>query len=87
MCHFYSISPFDLNSLEVSEIYSLIECIDVIEAQQMLRDMKVSDFPNMKPEHRGKIHRDLYKRAYPVKIKESRKSLNIEDIAKVLNEV
>lgn len=53
----------------------------------MLRDMKVSDFPNMKPEHRGKIHRDLYKRAYPVKIKESRKSLNIEDIAKVLNEV
>jgi len=87
VCQFYSISPLDLDTIEISEIYTLIECIDIIEAQEMLRSMKVADFPNMKPEHRGKIHRDLYKRAYPVKIKESRKSLNIEDIAKVLNEV
>ena len=47
------------------------EAITMIEAQNLLMEMKVGDFPNMKKEDRGRLHRSLYKQAYPESAEQS----------------
>ena len=42
------------------------EAITVIEAQQTLVDMNVSDYPRMKSDGRKKYYRSMRKLAYPV---------------------
>lgn len=48
---------------ETAELY--IKAIEVIEAQNMLLQMKVADYPNMKKEDRKKLFKGLHSQAYP----------------------
>ncbi len=48
---------------------SLYEAMDIMEAQEQLRDMIVSDWPNLKPKRRNEILRSLEKRANKLKPK------------------
>lgn len=43
----------------------LYRAIEVIESQECLLQMKMSDYPNMKEPARKKLHRAMYKKAYP----------------------
>lgn len=46
------------------------ECITIIEAQDQLKMMNALDWPNMKKNQRQKLHRDLFKQAYPSSVKQ-----------------
>lgn len=46
-------------------VESLWECITMIEAQDQLNNLSVADWPNQKPDSRKKIHKDLFKKAFP----------------------
>jgi hypothetical protein len=37
-----------------------------LEAQELLTQLKVMDYPNMKDEARNKLHKSLTKKAFPV---------------------
>jgi hypothetical protein len=39
--------------------------ITVLEAQEMLLQMQVSDYPHLKKEPRQRLHRQLHRQAYP----------------------
>jgi len=39
--------------------------ITTLEAQEMLVEMRLSDYPNMKKNDRSKLHRQMFKLAYP----------------------
>lgn len=44
----------------------------MIEAQEMLKELSVQDYPHMKPQARQKLHRGLKKSAYPSMFEEKR---------------
>lgn len=39
--------------------------ITAIEAQRVLVDMKVADYPRMTKDGRSQLHKDIHKQAYP----------------------
>lgn len=84
---FYSMQPSELFNLEEITVNQIFQAIPILEAQEQLVNLKNQDFPTMKNEARRKLFKHLNKIAYPVKIKESKKSLSIDDIAKILNGV
>lgn len=47
------------------DFYKSLKAIDVIEAQEMLLQMTVQDYPNMKKEDRNKLHRKISKASDP----------------------
>lgn len=57
--------------------------ITVIEAQEMLKQLTVQDWPNQKPKGRERLHKQLYKKAYPDTFKEGRK-VSAETLANAL---
>ncbi len=38
---------------------------EVLESRETLMRMKVMDYPNMKPEDRASLHKNLHKKAFP----------------------
>lgn len=61
----------------------LWQSITIIEAQNLLNDLWVENFINLKPEDRKKTHRKMYKQAYPSSFEEA-KQLTNDQIKKLL---
>lgn len=55
----------------------------MIEAQNQLNKLSVSDWPNQKPANRNKIHKDLFKKAFP-KDDKAPSIVTQEDLNKIL---
>jgi DNA-binding phage protein len=55
----------EIMGLDVEDAELYIKAIDVIEAQNMLLQMKIADYPNMKNSERRKLFKTLHKQAYP----------------------
>jgi hypothetical protein len=49
----------------------------------MLTRMSIADWPNMKKASREKLHKKLYKQAYPSTFKE-KKQVSLEELATIL---
>ncbi len=58
--------------------------ITVIEARDMLSQMTIGDYPQMKKENRTSIHKKIYKLAYPKMFDPEKKEQNIKDAFKAL---
>jgi hypothetical protein len=56
-----------------------IESMKRIEAHEVLLQMKVGDYPNMKQDARGRLHRKMYMTAYPAN-GETNKPLTTEQV-------
>ncbi len=54
-----------------------------IEAQEQLKLMTVADWPNMKKQTRSKVHRELFKQAYPSEVRK-KNYITPEELQKVL---
>ena len=54
--------------------------IDILEAQEMLISLKVSDYPHLKDEPRSDLYYSLEKTAYP----KERKVITTKELAKKL---
>ena len=50
----------------------------------MLRAMNVADYPMMKKEARQKLHRQVYKQAFP---DQNKRVITVQDLKKVLGSV
>jgi len=68
--------------LPISKFLTYNEAITVIEAQEMLLQMQISDYPNMKSDGRRTFHKKIFNLAYP-KNKET-KIISAEDMALIL---
>lgn len=49
-----------------------------LEARELLTQLKVTDYPNMKEESRSKFHKAIHKKAFPVQ-----KVHSFDDIEKI----
>ena len=71
--------------MDFDTITALTTCIDVIQAREALMQLRISDYPMMKPEARSKLFNSLKKQANPRILKEERKALTTADLAAILN--
>lgn len=69
--------------MPADEFNGLWEAITVIEAQEILTQLRVQDWPNMKKNDRSKFHRQLMNKAYP-KHTSGIIARSTEDIARIL---
>lgn len=51
--------------MSVSKFLTYNEAITIIEAQEMLLQMQISDYPNTKANGRNTFHKRIYNLAYP----------------------
>jgi hypothetical protein len=63
-------NPGEVLSLSLEIDWILWESITVIEAQEMLKDLTVSSFPNYSKQEKSKLHRKLHRQAYPANFSE-----------------
>lgn len=62
----------EVKCLDINEFKTLWECITIIESQDMLKWLSCFDWPNMTKDQRSRLHKDLYKKAYPDIFKEKK---------------
>jgi len=68
----------------IDTFYDYLECLPILESQEMLNNLTISDWPNLKKEARQKLHKSVYKSAYP-SIFRSEKRATLEDVARILS--
>jgi hypothetical protein len=83
MANFYGWTNDQILDLDVDSFDEYWQSITIIEAQEMLKQFNVSDWPNMKQNNRESLHRRLFQDAYPDSFKEVRK-IETSDLAKIL---
>lgn len=69
--------------MPATDFNDLWEAITVIEAQEILTQLRIADWPNMKKSERTTFHRKLISKAYPGQVSGS-VARSTEDIAKIL---
>lgn len=78
--------PLSVDDLPNDEFISLLRCIDIIDAREMIKGIKIAEFEVLKPEARRKRFNDLKKAAYPRIIKREERALTMADVASILGE-
>lgn len=61
------------------------QAITVIEAQEMLKQIKVSSFPNMKLADQRRVHKELTKQAFPSVWDKEKNRMTPEEFAKLVH--
>lgn len=85
--HFYpGLTLEGANALEGDEAEGLWLAITQIEAQKLLLDLRVADYPYMKERGRGRTHSQFHKLAYP-RVKENNDALSMAEFADKLRTV
>lgn len=67
------------------EVTQIIEWVQILKARERFLQLELLDYPNLKSEARRKIHKGLYKQAYPSIIEKENKALTLEDLARMGN--
>jgi hypothetical protein len=80
---FFKLTPDYVDSMPEEEAEILWQAITRIEAEQMLIQMKLADFPHMKKEARENFQRRMWLKAYPDS-QESR-PLSFQELDGILN--
>lgn len=78
---FYGWRHDEILALDYEAVVAYWQAITVIEAQEVLIQMRLADWPNMKGPARQKWHRDIHRAAYP---HQKRKAMTPEELAKRL---
>jgi len=66
--------------MEYDRLKTYIDAIEVIEAQNTLLALRVSDYPNCKSDDRSKFHSSITKKAFP---NQKKKIVSFDDIDKL----
>lgn len=59
------------------------ECITIIEAQDQLKMFNALDWPNMKKGQRQKLHKELYRQAYPSQLR-AKNYISVQDLQRIV---
>jgi hypothetical protein len=62
----------------------LWRCITTIEAQDQLKLLNALDWPNMKKAQRLKLHKDLFRQAFPSSLK-PKNVITTQDLQRILS--
>lgn len=82
MVRFYGSLDFDtIKQMPCDEFDIYWQSIEIIEAQEQLMQMNISDYPHIKQTSREKLHRSIHDIAFP---KDQKKALTTDDVAKAL---
>ncbi len=79
---YYDLTEEELASLDFDRIMMYWKGIDMLEAQEMLQKLKISEYPNMEMKDKRKLTKTLENKAY---FKQEVKVIKTSDIAKFLN--
>ena len=60
------------------------QAITIIEAQEILIQLRIADYPDMKPESRKKTHREFHRMAYP-RTHDSSEVMTTEQLARKIS--
>lgn len=77
---FYGLSFNEVMGLNSFEFSSLYLAIDSLESQEQLLALTAHDWPNMKREQRSKMHKSLYKSAYPSNFDKQKKYITTDQL-------
>jgi hypothetical protein len=80
----YSIQPSEMEFISSEDVEMLFQCVPMIEAKEALVGIKIAEYPNLKPEARRKMFKDLKKLAYPSIIKKEARAITMADLASML---
>lgn len=81
LASFYGWTHHYINELEWDTALEYYEAITVIECQENLVDMNITDYPRMKSDGRKDFYRKMRKLAYPQSLQ---KEISFEEFAKKL---
>jgi hypothetical protein len=68
---------------EWETIAKLERALPILKARDMLDRLKAADWPNMKKQDREKLHRTLFRQAYPAEM-EKKQAITFEQLAQML---
>lgn len=68
--------------MDAEDFKTMLICEETLSNRETLIDLRVADFPTIKSEERQKLHKDIYKKAYP---NQKKKTLTFDDIGGILN--
>lgn len=81
---FYGLSLDQVLELDFDDSMMLLKASETLEARESISLLKTQDWPHMTKQARGKLFRDLNKLANPNMMKEERRPLTTEDLAKLI---
>lgn len=84
MAFFYNWTDDQIRSLDIDSFDQYWRAIECIEAQNILKLFDVSAWPTMKKSSKEKLHKQLFKIAYPASVNEVKQVSNAE-LAKFLS--
>ena len=82
MARFYGWTHDYIDDLDHETVIRYYSAITVLDAQERLVDMNVSDYPKMGKESRKKFFKEMRKKAYP---SELQKEVTFDEMARKLN--
>lgn len=71
ICSYYNYKYDEVIKLDFDVFETLYDGMTQLKARDTIRDFTKHDWSNMKSQDRNKMHRKLYKIAYPLEFKES----------------
>jgi len=78
---FYGLSEIELEAMPIDRVMMYWKGIDMLESQEMISSLKVSEFPNMEASDKKKLKKTLENMAY---FKQEVKVIQTSDIAKFI---
>jgi hypothetical protein len=85
VARFYGFSDADIEEMHLEDFINYSKAIEMLEAKEMLVNMKIMDYPKMKQEARKQLFQGVHKKAYPGAYSEQ-KALSTEDVAAMLKQ-
>lgn len=70
--------------MEAQDVDKLVAARDVLAAQETLEALSISGYPHLKREAASKLHREVYRKAYPDAFDKPR-PMTGADLARMLN--
>lgn len=77
--------PSEIEDLDNDFANDLYSCIEILQSNEMLMALNVSDYPNMKDSARNKLFKGLKNQATPSILKGEARAISVTDLAQMIN--
>ena len=84
MTRFYGFNYNELMSMDADIYMMYLIGINQLRNEEMLYDMTICDYPNLKDQGRKDIHKKIYKNAFPLSFTSPKNIIKLSDLNKVL---
>lgn len=85
VCRFYGWTVDHVLKMLPQEFYDMFEAITILEAQEMLINMKIADWPNMKDDDRARFADQMQTSAYPDATRKGKKKISNKELFEILS--